>query len=92
MRDNQHTIRSEFYRGLQDSLTAGQNNAGNISRRRSILPSSFVGSPRDIYQRYQGAMTLVQKYRRPDIFLTMTCNPNWEEISDELLLGQAPQD
>ncbi|XP_048441363.1 uncharacterized protein LOC125477912 [Pyrus x bretschneideri] len=27
MRNNQHTIRSEFYRGLQDSLIAGQNNA-----------------------------------------------------------------
>ncbi|XP_068341523.1 uncharacterized protein [Pyrus communis] len=37
-------------------------------------------------------MTLVQKYGRPDIFLTMTCNPTWEEISDELLPGQTPQD
>ncbi|CAN6580175.1 unnamed protein product [Malus baccata var. baccata] len=92
MHDNQHTIQSEFYRGLQDSLIAGQNSAGNIGRRRTILPSSFVGSPRDMYQRYQDAMTLVQKYGRPDIFLTMTCNPNWEEISDELLPGQAPQD
>ncbi|KAG7984548.1 hypothetical protein I3843_04G165900 [Carya illinoinensis] len=29
-------------------------------------------------------MTLVQRYGKPDIFLTMTCNPNWKEISNEL--------
>ena len=37
-------------------------------------------------------MALVQKYGKPDIFLTMTCNPNWEEIKAELLPGQVSQD
>ncbi|XP_062208940.1 uncharacterized protein LOC133910622 [Phragmites australis] len=37
-------------------------------------------------------MALVQKYGKPDIFLTMTCNPNWEEILRELEPGQTPQD
>ncbi|XP_010229638.1 uncharacterized protein LOC104582051 [Brachypodium distachyon] len=37
-------------------------------------------------------MALVQKYGKPDIFLTMTCNPNWEEIVNELFPGQTPQD
>ncbi|XP_062014500.1 uncharacterized protein LOC133731039 [Rosa rugosa] len=37
-------------------------------------------------------MALVQKYGKPDIFLTMTCNPNWEEIKVELLPGQVAQD
>ncbi|KAL6223330.1 hypothetical protein ACLB2K_006717 [Fragaria x ananassa] len=45
-----------------------------------------------MHQRYQDAMTLVQKYGKPDIFLTMTCNPNWEEIITELLPGQVAQD
>lgn len=43
-------------------------------------------------QRYQDAMSLVQKYGKPDIFLTMTCNPNWEEIKTELFPGQVAQD
>ncbi|XP_024200595.1 uncharacterized protein LOC112203930 [Rosa chinensis] len=60
--------------------------------RRTILPSSFIDSPRDTYQRYQDAMALVQKYGRPDLFITMTCNPNWEEVRSELLPGQTPQD
>lgn len=58
----------------------------------SSLPSSFGGSPRDMYQRYQDAMTLVQTYGKPDIMITMTCNPNWNEIKYQLLRGQSPQD
>ncbi|XP_024156624.1 uncharacterized protein LOC112164604 [Rosa chinensis] len=91
IRSNQDTLRRELYNGLQDSPNAGENNAGNIGRR-TILPSSFIGSPRDMHQRYKDAMALVQKYGKPDIFLTMTCNPNWEEIKVELLPGQVAQD
>jgi hypothetical protein len=38
------------------------------------------------------AMALVRKYGKPDIFLTMTCNPNWDGIKNELYLGQCMQD
>ncbi|KAM3206771.1 hypothetical protein ACQJBY_062123 [Aegilops geniculata] len=37
-------------------------------------------------------MSLVRKYGKPDIFLSMTCNPKWEEITCELQSGQTPQD
>ncbi|XP_073033758.1 uncharacterized protein [Primulina eburnea] len=37
-------------------------------------------------------MTLVQTYGKPDLMLTMTCNPNWSEIKHQLLPGQSPQD
>ncbi|XP_009341227.2 uncharacterized protein LOC103933281 [Pyrus x bretschneideri] len=86
LRSNQATVRADLYKGLEDSL-----NAGSIGRR-IILPSSFVGSPRDMYQRYQDAMTLVQRFGKPDLFITMTCNPSWEEIKSELLTRQTPQD
>lgn len=43
-------------------------------------------------RRHMDAMALVQKYGKPDIFLTMTCNPNWEEIVNKLFPGQTPQD
>ncbi|XP_073020880.1 uncharacterized protein [Primulina eburnea] len=79
IRSNQRDIRSELYQGLQDCLHGGENHAGNIGTR-IVLPSSFGGSPRDMYQRYQDAMTLVQTYGKPDLMLTMTCNPNWNEI------------
>ncbi|XP_073121738.1 uncharacterized protein [Henckelia pumila] len=91
IRTNQQNIRSELYQGLQDCLDGGENIAGNVGRR-IVLPSSFAGSPRDMYQRYQDAMTLVQTYGKPDLFITMTCNPNWNEIKEKLLPGQSPQD
>jgi hypothetical protein len=38
------------------------------------------------------AISLVQLYGKPDYFVTMTCNPYWDEITAELLLGQTPRD
>jgi hypothetical protein len=38
------------------------------------------------------AMTLVTWFGKPDFFVTMTCNPYWDEIVAELLPGQTCQD
>jgi hypothetical protein len=43
-------------------------------------------------RRYLDAMARVQRFEKPDIFLTMTCNPKWDEITHELYPGQTPQD
>jgi len=43
-------------------------------------------------RRYMDAMALVQKYGKPNFFLTVTCNPHWEEIIRELEPGQTAQD
>ncbi|XP_047252202.1 uncharacterized protein LOC124887069 [Capsicum annuum] len=37
-------------------------------------------------------MSLVQHFGKPDLFITMTCNPDWVEIKENLLQGQLPQD
>ena len=63
-------------------------NAGRIV----ILPSSFEGSQRNMYQTFQDAMTIVTKYGKPDIFLTITANPRWPEIQDNLLPHQCAND
>ncbi|XP_042941189.1 uncharacterized protein LOC122275912 [Carya illinoinensis] len=82
-RSNQQHIRSKLYQGIVDSINVGETNASRIGKR-IILPSSFIGGLRDMQKRYMEAMTLVQRYGKPDIFLTITCNPNWKEISAEL--------
>ncbi|XP_035544582.1 uncharacterized protein LOC118347979 [Juglans regia] len=82
-RNKQQEIRSEVYQGIVDSLSIGQSNASKVGKR-IILPSSFIGGPRDMRKRYMEAMALVQRFGKPDIFLTMTCNPSWKEILDEL--------
>ena len=33
---------------------------------------------------YQDAMAIVRKHKKPDLFITFTCNPNWPEILREL--------
>ncbi|XP_073152136.1 uncharacterized protein [Henckelia pumila] len=57
IRSNQRNIRFKLYQGLQDCLDGRENNAGNVGHR-IVLPSSFTGSSRDMYQQYQDAMTL----------------------------------
>jgi hypothetical protein len=56
------------------------------------LPSTFIGGPRDMTQRYEDGMAIVLRDGKPDIFLTMTCNPSWTEITSQLLPFQTPQD
>ena len=43
-----------------------------------ILPSSFTGSPRVLHQNFVDAM--VFWFKKIWKFLTMTCNPKWNEI------------
>ena len=49
-----------------------------------ILPSNFTGSQRFLKQNYMNSMSIVNWYRKPDLFITMTCNPNLKEISENL--------
>ncbi|XP_072077937.1 uncharacterized protein [Arachis hypogaea] len=60
--------------------------------RRTILPSSFVSSRRDMTQWYEDGMAIVLKEGKPDIFLTMTCNPSWSEKASKLSPTQTPHD
>ncbi|XP_021770506.1 uncharacterized protein LOC110734673 [Chenopodium quinoa] len=82
-RRNQQTIRVDMYQGILDTVDDGEKSANNIGRR-VILPPSFIGGPRDMKKRYLNAMALVQRFGKPDLFVTMTCNANWPEITAEL--------
>ncbi|SGY11909.1 BQ5605_C011g06315 [Microbotryum silenes-dioicae] len=90
MRANQKKLRAEEYLSLQASLAEGLGPA-QIGKR-VILLSSHTGSPRQMIQLYQDAMAIVRVFCAPDIFITMTCNPNWSEIVNALLPGQTASD
>ena len=92
IRTHQRELRVESYRGVNDALDINGTISYTEVGRRIILPSTFQGSPRHMHQQYQDAMAIVRHYRKPDLFITMTCNPNWEEIQRELLPGQAAAD
>ncbi|KAG6620484.1 hypothetical protein I3842_Q066400 [Carya illinoinensis] len=52
---NQQHIQSELYQGIVDSINLGETNASRIGKR-IILPSYFIGGPRDMQKRYLEAM------------------------------------
>lgn len=87
LRSNQDNIRSEFYDNITDFIAQPGNEDVPIGRR-VILPSSFVGSPRNMHQNYLDAMCIVQKFGKPSLFITMTCNPNWAEIINNIDLNE----
>lgn len=90
IRLNQRQLRSEEYVHLRDAV----NTDGNVNDigRMIILPATFTGSPRHMHEYAQDAMTYVRDYGRPDLFITFTCNPHWDEILSCLLPGQSPTD
>ncbi|KIJ29916.1 hypothetical protein M422DRAFT_268583 [Sphaerobolus stellatus SS14] len=88
---NQNKLRAEVYNGLADALQSGDASLDNIGHRL-VLPSSHIGSPRNMQQLYQGSMAICCKYIKPKWFATATTNPAWKEITDELLPGQTPSD
>ncbi|XP_044597781.1 uncharacterized protein LOC123274285, partial [Cotesia glomerata] len=90
IRYNQSKLRAEEYIHLRDTIS-NDKEAANIGQR-VILPSTYTGSPRHMQEYAQDALTYVRKYGRPDLFITFTCNPAWEEIKDLLLPGQQSSD
>lgn len=92
IRLNQKNLRVESYLGLADHVNASATEAGAKAGIPVILPSSFIGSPRAMQQNFQDAMAIVRDFGKPDLFLTLTCNPKWSEITNNLFFGQKPHD
>ena len=90
IRHNQTQLRVEKYQGLHDYLARSADRLACKVGKVFILPSSFLGSPRSLHQNYMDAMAIVAELGKPDYFITMTVNPNWEEIKDALLKNMAP--
>jgi Helitron helicase-like domain at N-terminus len=66
---NQHLLAAYLF---EDFTAPGE--------ERIILPASHTGSPRYMRTHLNDAMRIVDKYGNPDIFITFTANPNWDEL------------
>ena len=103
-RVNQKALRADTYKNVQeatkslkadlaprqDGMFRDDNQQPVVGRK--ILSSSFPGSPRWYHSKFQDGMAICREYHKPDFFITMTCNPNWKEIKDQLQEGQTAQD
>ncbi|XP_072088154.1 uncharacterized protein [Arachis hypogaea] len=79
IRIKQSTIRGEVLQGIEEAMCRGDDEASSIETR-VILPSSFTGSRRYMFNHCQDAMAICKYFGYPDLFLTITCNPNWPEF------------
>lgn len=43
-------------------------------------------------EKSQDGLCYVRKYGSPHLFITMTCNPNWEDIRKNIFPGQQAKD
>ena len=57
-----------------------------------ILPASFMGSRKWASEQTADSLALARTYGPPSLFITMTCNPEWPEISSRLNAGQDASD
>lgn len=95
LRANQTNLRASDYTSLRDSLGdsgRGEDEADAVrAGRLFILPSTHIGGDRYMRQQMHDIIAISNQVGHPDIFLTMTCNPNWPEIRRSLLPNQIPQ-
>ncbi|GFS51286.1 helitron_like_N domain-containing protein [Trichonephila clavipes] len=85
---NQTKLRVENYIHLQDVIRNDADLNPNNLGQMIILPSSFVNSARYLQEYTQDAFKYVRNHGRLGLFITMTCNPAWSEITREPIPGQ----
>ena len=104
-RFNQKALRADSYKSVREATEERIREAGpradqlynddhqNPLLGRKILAASHMGSKRWFNVRHQDGMAILRKFGgKPDLFITMTCNPQWPEIKQELMDGQTAQD
>ncbi|CDF38639.1 unnamed protein product [Chondrus crispus] len=96
LRHNQTQLRAADYTSLRDSLGDSRRAEDEADAVRAgrlfILPSTYIGGDRYMRQQMHDIIAISNQIGHPDIFLTMTCNPSWPEITRALLPNQTPQD
>ena len=65
---------------------------GEVKCGRVYLSSEFLGSPRHQQKMVADSLAIVKKFGNPTFFITMTTNPKWEEILEQLGPGQTAAD
>ena len=58
IKHNQGKLKSALYSGLADAVAAGEE---RDEGKYTILPSTYLGSPRNIHQKYQDAMARARR-------------------------------
>ena len=60
--------------------------------QKVILSALYTNSDWHMSAWYQNSMIIVWHFGKPTLFVTITANPKWSEIVNELASGQTAQD
>lgn len=63
-----------------------------VAETGMILPASFLGSRAWASQQVADALAICREKGNPSLFITITTNPNWPEITSQLRPGQSASD
>ena len=89
---NQEKLRAEDYTRLHELLGDSGGTSDETSAVRKgrlfVLPSTSVGGDRYMRNALHDMLAVTTQLGHPDIFVTMTCNPKWPEITSMLKPGQ----
>jgi hypothetical protein len=79
------TVQSQFrasrYCTLMDQIRADGNQSLHMTGSPVLLPAAFPGSPRWYHALYHDALALPAAFHLPDLFVTVTFNPEWPEMA-----------
>jgi len=74
IRQRQTKLQAECYQRIVDAMQ--EDNSARIGHR-IVLPATFIKSPRYMQKFFHDNMVLIKVLGKPDLFVTITCNPNW---------------
>jgi hypothetical protein len=88
----QARFRSSRYCALVDQLQSdGEPSLARVGAPVH-LPASFTGSPRWYHALYHDALALPAAFHLPDLFVTITFNPEWPELRRMMPAGSSVHD
>ena len=88
--NHQTELRVDSYEHLRDAINSDAQ--ANEIGKPTCMPSSHVGCDRYMRQKVLDGLIYAVHHGPPDLFITVTCNPNWDEIKRELFPGQTAKD
>jgi len=88
---NQDKLRVEYLQGVYDAIEKGLTESNQVGKK-TLLPSSHTGCKRYAIQNCHDGIAICRVYGPPDLFITFTCNPKWQEIVNTLRDGEQPSD
>ena len=92
VRKHQDTIKADSYKSVFDAITNDDEVNPSGFGQRTILPPTYYGSPRWYNKKYLDGMALVRQFGCPNLFLTITANAKWPEITESLNPGEESTD